>query len=221
MPTCRTPTRPPSRGCKRAGAIVIGKTNLDQFATGLVGTRTPYGIAAQSAEAGPHPRRIEHRVRRSRSRRVSFRSSLGTDTAGSGRVPAMLNNIVGLKPSLGLVSTAGVVPACRTLDCVSVFALTIDDAWAALAAIAGPDRTIPIRVTISTRRAWRSAAGADARRAAERRTAVLRRRARQAADYEAALARLAGLGATIVDIDIEPFYETARLLYEGPWVAER
>src|SRR5262249_11854659 len=109
---------------REAGAIIIGKTNLDQFATGLVGARSPYGIpnnpirgdlipggwswgSAVAVAAGLVP------------------LALGTDTAGSGRVPAMLNNIVGLKPSLGMVSTAGVAPACRTLDCVSVFSLTV------------------------------------------------------------------------------------------------
>ena len=127
---------------RAAGALILGKTNLDQFATGLVGVRTPYGIArnlfddklipggsstgsALAVAAGLTP------------------LSLGTDTAGSGRVPAAFSNIVGLKPSLGLVSTAGVVPACRTLDCVSVFALTVDDAMAALKVIAGPDAADP------------------------------------------------------------------------------
>src|SRR3954462_7489963 len=127
---------------RAAGAIIIGKTNLDQFATGLVGVRSPYGIprnairddlipggsssgsaAAVGAGLGP--------------------LSLGTDPAGSGRVPAMLNNIVGLKPSLGMISTAGLVPACRTLDCVSIFSLTVDDAMAALATVAGPDAADP------------------------------------------------------------------------------
>ena len=127
---------------RAAGALILGKTNLDQFATGLVGVRTPYGIArnlfdeklvpggsstgsALAVAAGMTP------------------LSLGTDTAGSGRVPAGFANIVGLKPSLGLVSTAGLVPACRTLDCVSVFALTVDDAVMALQVIAGPDPADP------------------------------------------------------------------------------
>src|SRR5919197_11974 len=127
---------------KRAGAIVIGKTNLDQFATGLVGTRTPYGIARNLFDPALIPGGS------SSGSAIAVAAglvplALGTDTAGSGRVPAALGNIVGLKPSLGLVSTAGVVPACRSLDCVSVFALTVDDAFAALAAIAGPDAADP------------------------------------------------------------------------------
>src|SRR3984893_1698576 len=123
---------------KRAGAIVIGKTNLDQFATGLVGVRTPYGIPRNLFDPALIPGGS------SSGSAIAVGAglvplALGTDTAGSGRVPAGLSNIVGLKPSLGLVSTAGVVPACRTLDCVSLLALTVDDAFAALAAIAGPD----------------------------------------------------------------------------------
>ena len=127
---------------RAAGAIVIGKTNLDQFATGLVGVRSPYGIPNNPVRGDLIPGGS------SSGSAVAVSAglvplALGTDTAGSGRVPAMLNNIVGLKPSLGLVSTAGVVPACRTLDCVSVFALTVDDAMTALAAMAGPDGADP------------------------------------------------------------------------------
>src|SRR5437868_1878307 len=127
---------------RRAGAIVIGKTNLDQFATGLVGVRSPYGIPRNAINPALIPGGS------SSGSAVAVAAglvplALGTDTAGSGRVPAGLNNIVGLKPSLGLVSTAGVVPACRTLDCVSVFALTVDDAVAAVAAMAGPDGADP------------------------------------------------------------------------------
>src|SRR5579859_631405 len=123
---------------RAAGAIPIGKTNLDQFATGLVGVRSPYGIPKNPMRADLIPGGS------SSGSAVAVSSglvplALGTDTAGSGRVPAMLNNIVGLKPSLGMISTAGVVPACRTLDCVSVFALTVDDAVTALAAVAGPE----------------------------------------------------------------------------------
>ena len=146
--------------------------------------------------------------------------ALGTDTAGSGRVPAGFNNIVGLKPSLGLVSTYGVVPACRTLDCVSVFALTVDDAWTALAAMAGPDAKDPY-----SRHRPLAAPGAmpphvklGVPRAGQR---LFFGDRQFEAGYDAALDRLARLGCEIVEIDIEPFYETARLLYEGPWVAER
>src|SRR6185436_4661905 len=123
---------------RAAGAIVIGKTNLDQFATGLVGVRSPYGIPVNPVRNDLVPGGS------SSGSAVAVAAglvplALGTDTAGSGRVPAMLNNIVGLKPSLGLISTAGLVPACRTLDCISVFSLTVDDAMAALSVMAGPD----------------------------------------------------------------------------------
>src|SRR5712671_1006769 len=122
---------------RAAGALIIGKTNLDQFATGLVGVRSPYGVPRNTFKAELIPGGS------SSGSGVAVAAglvplALGTDTAGSGRVPAGLGNCVGLKPSLGVVSTAGVVPACRTLDCVSVLALTVDDAFAALAAIAGP-----------------------------------------------------------------------------------
>jgi allophanate hydrolase len=146
--------------------------------------------------------------------------ALGTDTAGSGRVPAMFNNIVGLKPSLGLVSTAGVVPACRSLDCVSVFALTVDDAVTALDVIGAPDSADPY-----SRERPLHAIGAmpDGLK-----LGIPRPNQRLffgdkvfAAAYDVALARLADLGAKIVEVDLEPFYATARLLYEGPWVAER
>ena len=152
---------------RRAGAIVIGKTNLDQFATGLTGTRTPYGVARNAVKAGLIPGGS------SAGSAVAVAAglvpvALGTDTAGSGRVPAGLNNIVGLKPSLGLVSTHGAVPACRTLDCVSVLALTVDDAFAVLAAMAGPDaadpysRAIPLGA-LGAAAARHQARGADAR----------------------------------------------------------
>ncbi len=204
---------------RAAGAIVIGKTNLDQFATGLVGVRSPYGIPKNPMRADLIPGGS------SSGSAVAVSAglvplALGTDTAGSGRVPAMLNNLVGLKPSLGLVSAAGVVPACRTLDCVSVFALTVDDAIATLAAIAGPDGTDPF-----SRNRTLSSLGAFP---AKLRLGVphdgqlifFGDKSQQAA-YDAALQRWTALGATLVGFDLEPFYETARLLYEGPWVTER
>jgi allophanate hydrolase len=146
--------------------------------------------------------------------------SLGTDTAGSGRVPAALGNIVGLKPSLGIVSNAGVVPACRTLDCVSIFALTVDDAWAAFATMAGPDiadpytRNRPIGAPGPLQPNLRMGVPIKGQR-------VFFGDQVSAAEYDAAIARFAKLGADIFEVDIEPFYETARLLYGGPWVAER
>jgi allophanate hydrolase len=204
---------------KAAGAVVVGKTNLDQFATGLVGVRTPYGIPRNALNPALIPGGS------SAGSAVAVAAgllplALGTDTAGSGRVPAALNNIVGLKPSLGLISTAGVVPACRTIDCVSVLALTVDDAFAALTVLAGIDVADPysrarplgciglmpnaVRLGVP-RAAQRPFFGDDG----------------FAAAYHEALARCARLGARIIEIDFEPFYRAARLLYEGPWVTER
>lgn len=204
---------------RAAGAIVIGKTNLDQFATGLVGVRTPYGIPRNLFDPALIPGGS------SSGSAIAVAAglvplALGSDTAGSGRVPAGLSNIVGLKPSLGLVSTAGVVPACRTLDCVSVFALTVDDAFAALAAMASPDAADPYSRARPFGALGAVPAGAriGAPLAGQR---LFFGDGASAAAYEAALARLGSLGATVVEIDIEPFYEAARLLYEGPWVAER
>jgi allophanate hydrolase len=204
---------------RAAGAIIIGKTNLDQFATGLVGVRSPYGIPQNPLRGDLLPGGS------SSGSAVAVSAglvplALGTDTAGSGRVPAMLNNIVGLKPSLGMISTAGVVPACRTLDCVSVFSLTVDDAVTALAAMAGPDGAdpfsrdrplgavtpLPGRLRLGVPRSGQLIFFGD--------------KASEAA-YDDALKRWTGLGGTLVEFDMEPFYETARLLYEGPWVAER
>ena len=204
---------------RAAGAIVIGKTNLDQFATGLVGTRSPYGIPRNALKEGLIPGGS------SSGSAVAVAAglvpiALGTDTAGSGRVPAMFNNIVGLKPSLGLVSTFGVVPACRTLDCISVFALTVHDAVTALQAIAGTDENDPY-----TRKLPLGAAGVCP---PHLRLGVPRPAQRQffgdvraANAFNDALVRLTAMGASLVEIDMELLLETARLLYEGPWVAER
>jgi allophanate hydrolase len=204
---------------RAAGAIPIGKTNLDQFATGLVGVRSPYGVPRNTFDAKIIPGGS------SSGSGVAVAAglvplALGTDTAGSGRVPAGLNNIVGLKPSLGAISTAGLVPACRTLDCPSVFALTVDDAWAAFAVMAGPDiadpytRNRPIGVPGPVASHLRIGVPIKGER-------VFFGDKISAQEFEAAVARFEKLGATISEIDVEPFYETARLLYEGPWVAER
>jgi allophanate hydrolase len=204
---------------KDAGAIVIGKTNLDQFATGLVGVRSPYGVPRNTFDPNLIPGGS------SSGSAVAVAAglvplALGTDTAGSGRIPAGLNNIVGLKPSLGLVSAAGVVPACRSLDCVSIFALTTEDAWTALSAIAGPDtadaysRTRPVGAIGPLAAGLRIGVPIAGQR-------IFFGDKESASAYDAAIARCAALGMQIVEIDIEPFYETARLLYEGPWVAER
>jgi allophanate hydrolase len=204
---------------KRAGAIMIGKANLDQFASGLVGVRSPYGTPRNLFDPGLIPGGS------SSGSAIAVAAglvplALGTDTAGSGRVPAALSNIVGLKSSLGLISTAGLVPACRTLDCVSVFALTVDDAFAALAAMAGHDPADPYS---RPRPPGRLGAMPDGVRlgvpvAGQR---LFYGDQNAAAAYEAAIARFARLGAAIKEVDIEAFYETARLLYEGPWLAER
>jgi allophanate hydrolase len=204
---------------RAAGAIIIGKTNLDQFATGLVGVRSPYGIPNNPLRGDLIPGGS------SSGSGVAVSTglvplALGTDTAGSGRVPAMLNNIVGLKPSLGLISTAGVVPACRTLDCVSVLALTVDDAMTALVAMAGPDGADPYS---RTRPLAEITPFPASLRLGVPRTGQLiffGDKASEAA-YGEALKRWTALGAALVEFDLEPFYETARLLYEGPWVAER
>jgi allophanate hydrolase len=204
---------------RAAGAIIIGKTNLDQFATGLVGVRSPYGIPNNPIRADLIPGGSSSGSAIAVSVGL-VPLALGTDTAGSGRVPAMLNNIVGLKPSLGLISTAGLVPACRTLDCVSVFSLTVDDAMTALQAMAGPDGADPF--SRNRPLAEMTAFPVPLRLGIPRKGQLIffgDRASEQA--YGEALARWTGLGATLVEFDLEPFYETARLLYEGPWVAER
>jgi allophanate hydrolase len=204
---------------RAAGAIVIGKTNLDQFATGLVGVRSPYGIPKNPIREDLIPGGS------SSGSAVAVSAglvplSLGTDTAGSGRVPAMLNNIVGLKPSGGMISTDGVVPACRTLDCISIFSLTTDDAIIALTVMAGFDAADPFS---RDRPLGRVSDRPDTFRLGVPRNGQLiffGDRQSEAA-YNDAVARYVKLGAMLVEIDLEPFYEAARLLYEGPWIAER
>lgn len=201
-----------------AGAIPVGKTNLDQFATGLVGTRSPYGACQNSFDSayisGGSSSGSAVSVALGM---VSF--SLGTDTAGSGRVPAAFNNLVGLKPSCGLLSTSGVVPACRTLDCVSIFALTAKDAETVLASTQGFDEDDAYS---------RKALPAEAKLKPAFTFGVPK--LEQLAFFEnpetpglfqEAITQLKALGGKAVEIDFEPFLATARLLYEGPWVAER
>jgi len=204
---------------RAAGAIVIGKTNLDQFATGLVGVRSPYGVPRNPFNPDLIPGGS------SSGSAVAVAAglvpiALGTDTAGSGRVPAGLNNIVGLKPSLGLVPTTGVLPACRTLDCVSVFALNCDDAFAALNVMAGPDESDPY--------SQRRPLGELGTPPAALRIAVPDASGRHffgdkqsEKSFLAAIALMRNMGAQVVEIDIAPLLEAARLLYEGPWVSER
>jgi allophanate hydrolase len=203
-----------------AGAIALGKTNLDQFATGLVGTRSPYGACCNSFEA-------EYISGGSSSGSAvavatglaSF--ALGTDTAGSGRVPAAFNNLVGYKPTLGFFSARGMLPACRSLDTISVFAFTAGDA-ARVGAVAGG-----FDATDAYSRPAGDCPGA-ARLLQNARWGVPRREQREfygdvdyARAFEAVLQTLATRGVELVEVDIGPLVETARLLYEGPWVAER
>lgn len=202
-----------------AGAIVLGKTNLDQFATGLVGVRSPYGVPrnVQRPDLIPGGSSSGSAVAVAAGI-VDF--SLGTDTAGSGRIPAGMNGIVGLKPTLGLLSATGMVPACRTLDTISIFARDIAMAMRVAEVAAGYDaadaysRQLPaptlsappphprIGVPIPAQRKFFGDSAAEA-------------------SYAEDLQRLAALGAEIIELDFEPLHAVARLLYEGPWVAER
>lgn len=206
-----------------AGAIPLGKTNMDQFATGLVGTRSPWGechnpfnpdyISGGSSSGSAVATALGL---------VSF--ALGTDTAGSGRVPAAFNNIIGIKPSKGLVSLSGVVPACRSLDCVNLFALTTDDANLVLEHMLGFDPaddyarhnpfannqrhyglpTGPFRFGVPAAAQLQFFGDSSAQKL-----------------FTSAIETLETLGGSKVEIDFTPFQHAARLLYEGPWVAER
>ena len=199
-----------------AGAIVIGKTNLDQFATGLVGTRSPYGAVRNSV----NPDCVSGGSSAGSAVAVALGMvcfALGTDTAGSGRVPAGLNGIVGLKPTRGLLSTRGVVPACRSLDCVSVFAHSVADAWAVTRVAAAYDSLEPYSRRLPMagvrRRGYRIAVPAQLEFYGDQ-------QARDA--FERTLARLRALpNCQVAEIDFTPFHEAAQLLYQGPWVAER
>lgn len=202
---------------RAAGAVLMGKTNLDQFATGLVGTRSPFGAVANSFNpdyvSGGSSSGSASVVARGL---VVF--SLGTDTAGSGRVPAGFNNIVGLKPTKGRFSTSGLVPACRTVDCVSVFALTVDDADAVAQVAAGYDDSDAYsRINPNTAPV---AVGAQIRLAVPATLEFFGDSHNQAV-FEQALAHFKTLGAEITPVDFRPFQQLADQLYFGPWVAER
>ena len=202
-----------------AGAIPMGKANLDQFATGLNGTRSPFGACRNAF----HPDFISGGSSSGSAVSVAkgwVTFSLGTDTAGSGRVPASFNNLIGLKPTIGLFSATGVVPACRSVDTVSVFALTAADAQAVLAVGAVPDAADafsrppePFGVDFSK----------GPFRFGVPRAQDLNFFGNEAAAalFAASAKRLESLGGTAVEFDLTPFLEAARLLYEGPWVAER
>ncbi len=203
-----------------AGAIPLGKTNLDQFATGLVGTRAvePYGVCKNAYQpdyiSGGSSSGSAVALARGL---VSF--SLGSDTAGSGRVPAGFNNLVGVKPSKGLLSTTGLVPACRSLDCISIFALNPDDASKVLQLTAGYDPADPYSKPLTPQ-------SVDPRASficgvpAEDQLQFFGNSAYQRC-FKQAVKDIKALGGKFREIDFAPFIECARLLYEGPWVAER
>ncbi|KAF7547468.1 hypothetical protein G7046_g8993 [Stylonectria norvegica] len=214
---------------KDAGAILVGKTNLDQFATGLVGTRSPHGAVPNAFD----PARVSGGSSSGSSvvvARGAVPFSLGTDTAGSGRVPAGLNNVIGLKPTRGALSARGVVPACRTLDCVSILTLTLADAETVLSVAEGYDsrdtysrvrpdavRTPPLegfgnrgcgKTTLSPSFAICSEPNWFGRDD-------------HAPAYDLALEKAKALGWKLTTVDFQPLFELAQLLYSGPWVAER
>jgi allophanate hydrolase len=204
---------------KSAGAIPLGKTNLDQFATGLVGVRSPHPPPKNAVDPAIVPGGSSSGSAVAVARGlVSF--SLGTDTAGSGRVPAALNNIVGLKPTLGAISATGVVPACRTLDTISIFALTVPDAWAAFRAAARFDTEDAYARDIATP-ALTAPPPVQRIGVPDAATREFFGDTAQSESFDAALARLSAGGAEIVEIDFTPFHEVAQMLYEGAWVAER
>jgi allophanate hydrolase len=205
-----------------AGAIPVGKTNMDQFATGLVGVRSPYGVPRNPFDARMIPGGSSSGSAVAVSTGlVSF--ALGTDTAGSGRIPAAYNNIVGIKPSAGLLSTRGVVPACRSLDCVSIFALTTSDA----ALVAEQARAFDPDDPLSRPEANAISSGIGSTPARFRFAVPDAAHLTFCGDgqseraFAAAVERLRALGGEAVTIDFSPFSETAALLYEGPFVAER
>lgn len=196
-----------------AGAVLVGKTNLDQFATGLVGVRSPFGVPRNVFDAARVPGGSS-----SGSACVVAAGivpfALGSDTAGSGRVPAMFANIVGLKPTLGSISARGMVPACRSIDTISVFAASVDVALTVLRVIAAHDPQDAYSRPAPFAHLRRAAAPPHSRIAAAEVARLCTPAV--AARYAAAVE---DLHAEIVDI--APFLEVARLLYEGPWVAER
>lgn len=203
---------------RNAGAIIIGKTNLDQFATGLVGTRSPYG-------ATPNTFNEEYVSGGSSAGSASVVArgivpiALGTDTAGSGRVPAALNNLIGLKPTKGVFSAHGVVPACKSLDCVSVFAMNLQDAQLAFNILAQEDsqkdaysRKMPQNPKVSFGAAPKVGVPTRLEWCGETENPKL---------YEKAVSTIEKAGSTLHPVDIQPLLDLAKYLYEGAWVAER
>jgi allophanate hydrolase len=202
---------------RQAGAICMGKTNLDQFATGLVGTRSPYGA----------PRCVFNREFVSGGSSsgsavavaagiVAF--ALGSDTAGSGRVPAAFNGLIGLKPTIGRWSTQGLVPACRSLDCITVFTANVEDAALVDEVVAGFDAEDPY-----SRQPRTVPAVGNTFRFGVPRPEQLQFCGDEASGrlYQQALSRMVATGGTPIEVDIAPLLKAAQLLYSGPWVAER
>jgi len=201
-----------------AGAIPVGKSNLDQFATGLVGTRSPYGAGKNSI----NPDYISGGSSSGSALSVALEMaafSLGTDTAGSGRVPAAFNNLVGVKPSKGVLSTSGLVPACRSLDCISIFANTTEDAQRVFDIAASFDESDPysrpmpetqksplttFRFAIPKKEQLKFFGDSEAETL-----------------YYKAIEHFESMGGTAVESDFSPLFEAADLLYYGPWVTER
>ncbi len=203
------------------GAILIGKTNMDQFATGLVGTRSPYGACSsvfdQRYISGGSSSGSAVAVAKGF---VDF--SLGTDTAGSGRVPAAFNNLIGLKPTRGVISTFGVVPACRSLDCVSIFSKASHTAHLVLQAAKGLDTKDPYSRLAQTGNGATPWLGGSFRFGVPPRNQLEFFGDDEAANaFDCAVVSLQSLGGQKVEIDFTVFRTAAKLLYEGPWVAER
>lgn len=204
----------------RAGAIVVGKSNMDQLAMGLVGVRSPYGVPVNPFDATRIPGGSSSGSAVAvATGQVSF--ALATDTAGSGRVPAAFNNVVGLKPTRGVLSTRGVAPACRSVDCVTVLAMTVADACAVAEVGKGWDERDPFSrpdagdilfAPAASRGPWRLGVPQELEFFGD---------AQAEATFRASLDRLAEIGCSIVPIDFTPFRRAGDLLYGGPWVAER
>lgn len=200
---------------RAAGAIPLGKGNLDQFATGLVGTRTPYGIARNAIAAEFLPGGSSSGSASSVAAGLCA-FSLGTDTAGSGRVPAAFQELIGWKPTRGLLSNRGLVPACRSLDCISVFANTAADALLISGVVGRYDAadafSREVTPTGTIGRSFRFGVPKSPDFAGDPDTPEL---------FASAIERMKAMGGTPVEVDLTPFTEAAKLLYEGPWVAER
>lgn len=201
-----------------AGAIPVGKTNLDQFATGLVGTRSPYGACQNSI----NPEYISGGSSSGSAISVALEMavfSLGTDTAGSGRVPAAFNNLVGLKPSKGVLSTTGVVPACRSLDCVSIFANTTEDAQQIFDVAASFDTADPYSRPMPVKQK----SIASSFQFAVPQTDQLKFFGDSEAEalYHEAVKTFESMGGIAIEMDFSPMLDAANLLYYGPWVTER